>query len=398
MASRDSAIAVAAGFLGWTLDAFDYFLVVLCLRDIGKTFAVDDRQMALAMSLTLFMRPVGAFIFGLLSDRYGRKRPLMINVVFYSAMSVLSGMAPSFGLFLICRLLFGIGMGGEWGAGASLAMEKVPPRLRGVMSGLLQEGYMVGNLLASAAYFFLFPRFGWRPLFFLGGLPALLALFIRSHLSESEVWEQSRSSDWRSLGSAILSNWKIFLTILTIMFMMNLTSHGTQDLYPTLLKVHLHYSPRQAAAMNAVASIGAIVGGVIIGMLSDRIGRRAAIAGSFVLAACVIPLWAYGPTTLLLACGAFLIQFFVQGAWGVIPAHITELSPDKLRGFLPGFGYQCAVAIAGSISLLQSVLKKHMSFVDAMSSTALITFVVAAIIIPMFREKRGIVFGAATQC
>ena len=392
--SNDSAIAVTAGFLGWTLDAFDFFLVVLCLKDIGKTFGVSDTRMALCTSLTLFMRPVGAFLFGLLSDRYGRRRPLMINLVFYSTMSVLSGLAPTFAIFLVCRILFGIGMGGEWGVGASLAMEKVPPRFRGVMSGLLQEGYAAGNLLASGAYFFLFPHIGWRPLFFLGGLPALLALVIRSQVRESEVWEQTRSKNWSELGNAIVSHWRTFLMILVIMFMMNLTSHGTQDLYPTLLKERWHFSPRQAAVLNAIAAFGAIVGGVVVGMISDRIGRRAAISGSFVLAACVVPLWAYAPTTILLGCGAFLIQFFVQGAWGVIPAHITELSPDSVRGFLPGFGYQCAVALAGSIGALQSVLKEHMAFVNAMAITALCAFIVAAIVIPLFPERRGVVFGS----
>ena len=256
MRNNDGAMAVAAGFLGWTLDAFDFFLVILCLKDIGKSFQATDTQMALCTSLTLFMRPLGALIFGLLADRYGRRRPLMINLVFYSTLSILSGFAPNFSTFLVCRIFFGIGMGGEWGVGASLAMEKVSPKWRGLLSGLLQEGYAMGNLLASAAYFAIFPHFGWRPLFLIGGLPALLALFIRSHVRESEIWEQSRASSWHSLGAAIVSHWRVFVAILLLMFMMNLSSHGTQDMFPSMLKEQWHFSARQVAAINAIASVG----------------------------------------------------------------------------------------------------------------------------------------------
>jgi SHS family lactate transporter-like MFS transporter len=386
--------AVFAGFLGWTLDAFDFFLVGFCLTDIAKTFKVTDTRIALCTTLTLAMRPLGALIFGMLADRYGRRRPLIINLVFYSSLSIMSGFAPNFATFLICRMLFGIGMGGEWGVGATLAMEKVSPKFRGLLSGLLQEGYAMGSLLAAAAYFFVFPHWGWRPLFLIGGAPALLALFVRSNVTESEVWEKTRSENWGSLWKAILSHWRVFLTILLVMFMMNLASHGTQDMFPTLLKKQFHFSAQKTAVINAISSIGAILGGLVVGMLSDRIGRRRAIVGSFILAIFVIPLWAYAPTTALLALGGFLIQFFVQGAWGVIPAHITELSPDSVRGFLPGFAYQCAVAIAGTIGYLQSALKAQMSLVNAMALTAVIVFVAAAIVIGTSRERKGVVFGS----
>jgi SHS family lactate transporter-like MFS transporter len=313
--------------------------------------------------------------------------------VFYSSLSILSGFAPNFLTFLICRMLFGIGMGGEWGVGATLAMEKVSPKYRGLLSGLLQEGYATGYLLAAGAYFFVFPHWGWRPLFLIGGAPAVLAFFVRSNVTESEVWEKSKSENWGALGKAILSHWRVFLTILLLMFMMNLASHGTQDMFPTLLKNQFHFSPKKTAVITAISSVGAIFGGVAVGMISDRIGRRKAMVGSFILAIFVIPLWAYAPTTILLALGAFLIQFFVQGAWGVIPAHITELSPDSVRGFLPGFAYQCAVAVAGSIGYLQSALKAHLSLVNAMATTALIVFAAAAVVIGTSRERRGVVFG-----
>src|SRR5213080_4571023 len=214
--------ALLAGFLGWTLDAFDFFLVVVTLTAIAKEFHRTDKEIALSIALTLGFRPVGAFIFGLMADRYGRRLPLMLDLIFYSIVEVLSGLAPGYTSFMVMRALFGIGMGGEWGVGASLAMEKAPPRLRWLLSGFLQQGYATGYLLAALCYFFLFERVGWRPLFFIGGLPALLALFVRMRVKESEVWERTRHATWRDLGRAIASNWKIFLYIVVLMTAMNL--------------------------------------------------------------------------------------------------------------------------------------------------------------------------------
>jgi SHS family lactate transporter-like MFS transporter len=284
-------------------------------------------------------------------------------------------------------------MGGEWGVGATLAMEKVPPRLRGVLSGLLQEGYATGYLLASVAYFFIFPHFGWRPLFWLGGLPALLALYIRLHVKESEVWRKAKHQSWSHLGRGIAGHWRLFLGLTLLMWMMNLSSHGTQDMFPTLLSDEWHFGPRGKAAVIAVSMIGAIAGGVAVGLLSDRIGRRRAMVLSFCCAILIIPLWAYAPNIALLVIGAVLMQFMVQGAWGVIPAHITELSPDSVRGFLPGFAYQCGVLLAGSIAWVQSLLKAHTTYANAMALTALIVFSSAALVIGFGRERRGIAFG-----
>src|SRR5437764_1145975 len=240
-AGDDHRAALVAGFLGWTLDAFDFFLVVFTLTAIAKEFGKTDAELALTLTVTLAFRPVGAFIFGLLADRYGRRLPLMIDLVFYSIVEVLSGLAPNYTTFLILRALFGIGMGGEWGVGASLAMEKVPSRLRGILSGLLQQGYALGNLLAALCFFFFFERWGWRPLFFLGGLPALLALFVRIKVKESEVWEKRKPENWTGLRKAILSQWKLFAYLTLLMTMMNFASHGTQDMYPTFLQREWNY-------------------------------------------------------------------------------------------------------------------------------------------------------------
>src|SRR5436305_3461037 len=302
--ASDQRATVVAGFLGWTLDAFDFFLVVFSLTAIAKEFHKSDAAIAFSITLTLAFRPVGAFIFGLLADRYGRRLPLMIDLVFYSVIEVLSGFAPSYTSFLVLRALFGIGMGGEWGVGASLAMEKVPPRLRGLLSGLLQQGYAVGYLLAAICYFFLFERCGWRPMFFLGGLPALLALFVRYHVKESEVWEKSKKESWSQLGRSIAGHWKLFLYLTVLMMMMNFSSHGTQDMYPTFLQRQWGFDPRKRPLITAISMLGAIVGGTLMGFVSDRIGRRRALILSLMLAMLSIPLWAWAPSLPLLIAGA----------------------------------------------------------------------------------------------
>src|SRR5437870_3111448 len=391
--SEGHGAALLAGFLGWTLDAFDFFLVVMSLTAIAADFHKTDTDIAFAITLTLAFRPVGAFIFGLLADRYGRRLPLIIDLIFFSVVEVLSGLAPNYITFLLLRALFGIGMGGEWGVGASLAMEKVPPRLRGVLSGLLQEGYAAGYLLAAVCYFFVFERWGWRPMFFIGGLPALLALFVRVHVKESEVWKKTRHESWGKLGRGIISHWKLFVYITLLMMMMNFVSHGTQDLYPTFLEKYWGFGPRQRISINAFSAIGAIAGGVVFGLISDRIGRRRSMISALVLAIAVIPLWAFAPSLAFLVSGAFLMQFMVQGAWGIIPAHLSELSPDSVRGFLPGFAYQCGVLLAGSVAYIEALLKNRMSFATAMALTAAVVFSGAIVMTALGREKRGIHFG-----
>src|SRR5499427_6614304 len=390
--SEGHGAALLAGFLGWTLDAFDFFLVVVTLTAIAKEFHRTDKEIALSLTLTLAFRPIGAFLFGLMADRYGRRLPLMLDLIFYSVVEVLSGLAPNFATFMVLRALFGIGMGGEWGVGASLAMEKVPARLRGVLSGLLQEGYACGYLLAAVCYFFVFPKWGWRPLFFIGGLPALLALFVRFKVKESEVWKKTKHESWSQLGRSIASHWKLFIYLTILLMMMNFVSHGTQDMYPTFLERHWGFTPRARILITALSMVGAIIGGVVFGYISDRWGRRRSMIVALLCAIAVVPLWAYAPSIALLALGAFLLQFMVQGAWGIIPAHLSELSPDSVRGFLPGFAYQCGVLLAGSVAYIEALFAERVSYATAMSLTAVTVFAGAVLVIAVGREKRGIQF------
>ncbi len=391
--ASDQRAAVTAGFLGWTLDAFDFFLVVMTLTAIGKEFGKPDAAIALSLTLTLLFRPVGAFIFGLLADRYGRKLPLMIDLVFYSLVEVLTGLAPNYTTFLVLRALFGIGMGAEWGVGASLVMEKVPARYRGVVSGLLQQGYALGYLLAAVCYLLVFPQWGWRPLFFIGGLPALLALFVRARVKESEVWRETRHENWSGLGRAIVSNWKLFLYLVILMAMMNMVSHGTQDMYPTFLERDWGFGPTTRAALTAFSQVGALTGGVLCGLYSDRWGRRRTIGLALAGAVVTVPIWAFAPALPLLVVGAFIMQFFVQGAWGVIPAHLNELSPDAVRGFLPGFAYQCGVAIASKLPHVQALFAAHTSYAQAMALSAATVFILGAVVAGVGPERRGVAFG-----
>jgi SHS family lactate transporter-like MFS transporter len=391
--NREAVLAVTAGFLGWALDAFDFFLVVIALPRIAAEFHVKTPAIAFSLTLTLMFRPVGAFLFGLLADRYGRRLPMMIDLVFFSVVEVATGFAPNLTTFLILRALFGIGMGGEWGVGTSLVMEKVPARWRGVLSGLLQEGYAAGYLLAAVAAFFMLDRWGWRPMFFLGGAPALLALFIRVAVKESDVWRKTKAESWSHLGRGIVSHWKLWIYLTLLMAMMNFSSHGTQDIYPTFMKQFRGLSAKVYSQVVIVMMSGAIVGGIAFGLASDRFGRKRMMILALLGALAVAPLWAFSSSLGLIVAGAFLMQFMVQGAWGIIPAHISELSPDQVRGFLPGFSYQCGNLIAASIAWAQAGLAERFAYPRVMAASAAAIFVLAIAATALGRERRGIVFG-----
>jgi SHS family lactate transporter-like MFS transporter len=384
------------GLIGWTLDGFDFFLVVFSLTAIGHTFAKDDKTVVLAMTATLALRPVGAFVFGLISDRYGRRMPFALNLLLFAIVEVFTGLAHNFVQFLIVRAIFGIVMGGQWGIGVTLAMEKVPERLRGLLSGLLQEGYAIGYLLAAAAYFFFFERLSWRPLFFLGTIPALAAAaFVAMNVRESAVWTRTRQTSWGGLGRMLARHWKLLVYFTIFMTTLHMSSHGTQDLYPTFLQREWGILPKARALLSAISMVGGIAGALSIGFLSDRLGRRRAMTLAIGGAFCVIPLWAFAHTIALLVIGAVLMQFFVQGAWGVVPAHLTEMSPDSIRGSLPGMAYQFGVLLASVIPYLEAAFTHNGRYSVAMAATAGIAFLLAAAMIMAGRENRGASFGAA---
>jgi SHS family lactate transporter-like MFS transporter len=389
--------AVLAGFLGWTLDAFDFFILTLVVDDIAQAFGRTRPQIAFAITATLAMRPVGAIVFGMMADRFGRRIPLMLNVIFYAIISVLCGLAPSYGVFVLLRMLFGIGMGGEWGVGASLALESAAPGLRGLLSGLLQEGYAIGNLLAALAFRTVYPSFnawypgnGWRLMFFLGGLPALLSLFIRAKVRESEVWREHRT-DWATYRRSMVQHLPRFAYLVVLMTMMNFMSHGTQDMYPTLLRT-AGYGVARIADITMLANVGAVLGGLAFGYYSDRSGRRRAIIAASIAGLAVVPFWISGWSLLFTLAGVFLMQFFVQGAWGVIPAHINELSPGSLRGFFPGFAYQLGVLCASSIPYVESALGERFTYAQSMGGLVTIVFIGAIIVTFLGPEARGVSF------
>ena len=393
--------AVLAGFLGWMLDAFDFFIVTLVISDLAKAFfntsagpgaAAEARKaIVFASSMTLMMRPIGAIVFGIMADRFGRKLPLMLNVIMYSGVSVACAFAPNYTVFLVLRMIFGIAMGGEWGLGASLALESVSPKFRGLFSGILQEGYAAGALLASLAYRFVYPHYGWRPLFMIGGLPALLAIFIRSKVKESPAWQEHKT-DWASYGKALASNWKRFAFLVLMMTVMNFISHGTQDMYPTFLEQHRGFTPLARANTTMIAYLGAIIGGLCFGYYSDHTSRKRAMVTGLICCLLFTPLWIAAPNALWLTVGAFMMQFFVQGAWGVVPAHINELSPNAIRGFFPGFAYQLGVAGASLFPYLQAVVGERFSYAWSMGILAAIVFAAGAVIISLGPEAKGVSF------
>ena len=385
-----------ASFLGWAFDAFDFFVLVFVLTKAAKDFEVSLEKMTLAITATLAFRPIGALLFGSLADRYGRRVPMMWNLVFFSVMEVLSGVAPTFSSFMICRCLFGVGMGGEWGLGAALAMEKVSPRWRGVVSGFLQQGYPFGYLLAACCFRLIPAEWSWRSLFFLGALPTVFAVCLLYRVKESAVWQKSRQQNWAGLCRAILKNWRMFLYLTLLMTLMNFASHGTQDLYPTFLEKERHLTKTQIADIAIIYNMGAILGGLAFGFLSDRLGRRRGMVLAFIFAAAMIPLWVSGGSTALLALGGFCMQFMVQGAWGIIPAHITELSPDSVRGFLPGFAYQCGVLLAANSAHFQSQLAKQGGYSATMGMMALAIFCVGILVIMFGPERRAAQFGTSS--
>jgi MFS transporter, SHS family, lactate transporter len=347
--------AIWASYLGWTLDAFDYFLMVFMFSAIAKDFGTDVKAVSEAVFLTLAARPIGAFVFGWLAERFGRRPVLMADIILFSILEFASGFAPTLGTLLVLRFLFGIAMGGEWGLGASLVMESIPPKLRGPVSGLLQSGYPSGYFVASLVYYLLFDSIGWRGMFMVGVAPALLVLLIRIHVKESPAFEARRGTGrWWEPFVQLMRHWKIALYLVVLMTAFNFFSHGTQDLYPTFLQKQHHFDTHTTGILAAIMNLGAIVGGISFGIWSEKIGRKRAIIIASLLAVPIIPLWAFSTTPVLLGLGAFLVQVSVQGAWGIIPVHLNELSPPLARSLFPGFAYQLGNLIASKNAPIQA--------------------------------------------
>ncbi len=396
--TREQRSVVIASFLGWTLDAFDFFLLVFVLKDIAQEFNTAISEVTFAILLTLVMRPVGAFLFGRAADRWGRRPTLMVDVLLYSFIEFASGFSPSLTVLLVLRALYGVAMGGEWGVGASLTMESIPPQARGFVSGLLQSGYPTGYFLASIVYGLLFPIIGWRGMFIVGVLPALLVLYIRRRVPESPSWDRAAAAR-SSTVTMLRSHWRLGIYAVVLMAAFNVFSHGTQDLYPTFLQVQHGLSPHAVGTIAAIYNVGAILGGILCGALSERIGRRRMIVIAALLSLPVLPLWAFSASPVLLAMGAFLMQVMVQGAWGVIPVHLNELSPDEARGTFPGLVYQLGNLLAAANATIQAGIAVYFggNYGVALALVAGSVAIIIAVVTSLGVEAKGVAFGTVRR-
>ncbi|TAL95370.1 MAG: MFS transporter [Paraburkholderia sp.] len=390
--TREQRNVTIAAYLGWTLDAFDFFLMVFILKDIAAEFHTEISSVTYAIFLTLMARPVGALIFGRLADRFGRRPTLMINIACYSLLELLSGFSPNLATLLILRTLFGVAMGGEWGVGSALTMETIPPRSRGFVSGLLQAGYPSGYLLASLVFGQLYQYIGWRGMFFIGVLPALLVLYVRAHVPESPAWQTMQQRPRPSLIATLRQNVKLSIYAIVLMTAFNFFSHGSQDLYPTFLRVQHKFGPEIVQNISIVLNVGAIVGGLFFGALSEKIGRKRAIFIAALIALPALWPWAFSTGPLMLAAGAFLMQISVQGAWGVIPVHLNEISPDDIRATFPGLVYQLGNLLAAINGPMQAKFAEAHgnNYALPMALVAGTVAVLIAVLILFSRERRGI--------
>jgi len=396
--TKEQKNAVIASYLGWTLDAFDFFLLIFLVTDVAKEFDISVKAVTIAITLTLAFRPLGAFLFGRLADRYGRKPVMMIDVLLYAGLGALTAASPNLTVFLIIRALFGIAMGGEWGVGASLTMETIPARSRGLVSGLLQAGYPSGLLLASAVYGILYPLIGWRWMFVVGFAPALLVFYIRRSVHESPGFAPHHAHHEGRTLVVLRRHWRLAIYAMIFMMAMNFFSHGTQDLYPTMLKVDHALEPHIVSLINIVAAIGAIVGGLTFGALSQRIGRRRALILGALLALPVIPLWAFSQSVWLLGAAAFAMQFMVQGCWGIIPAHLNELSPREARGTFPGVVYQLGNFLASYNATLQADMTlRYGSYGAALALVAGVAAIAIAALALTGQEAKDVDMAASTK-
>ena len=388
--SRSQKNAIWASYLGWTLDAFDFFLLVFMLKAISQSFGASIKDVSEALFLTLAARPAGALVFGLLGDRLGRRPILMLVIVCFSIFSFLSGLTRSLAELLVIRTLFGFAMGGEWGLGASLVMESIPARLRGPVSGLLQAGYSTGFLLASLVYYLFFDAIGWRAMFFIGIVPALFVLFIRTQVEESPSFIARRDHPRPSISAMLAEHWKLALFLVALMTGMNFLSHGTGDLYPTFLQQQRKFDTHTVGMLAIILNVGSIIGSLTFGQLSETLGRRRTLALACVLVLPIVPLWAYGHTLVLLGLGAFLMGLAVQGAWANVPAYLNELSPPAVRAMFPGLVYQLGNLIASRVSPIQAgIAASHAGdYAFALAIVTLVTAIALAVWVSFGPERR----------
>jgi SHS family lactate transporter-like MFS transporter len=393
--TRGWPFAVTSGILGWVLDAFDFFVVIFLFDTLAANFHVGKAAIVYTLALTLAMRPVGALIFGSLADRFGRKPPLIGCVLFFSTITVLSGFSPSYTFFLVMRGLYGVGMGGYWGVGASYAMESAPRRWRGVLSGLMQSGYPFGYLLAAVAMQTIAPVFGWRSMFVVGSAVALLIVVLTLLAPESGSWKTHHPPSLGRIFRTLFDHLGIFAYLLLVMAVMTCLSHGTQDLYPDFLKSIPGLADRTIFGMKALFGMpvlyntGAIVSALFFGHLSEKIGRRRSIMLALVVSLLSIPAWAFGSSLLTLALGSYFMQTGVQGAFGVIPAHLNELSPDAIRSLFPGFVYQLGVLISSPAVSIEYLLRNHLGYPLALTLFESCVIVVLLLVFALGPERLG---------
>ncbi len=397
-----------ACFLAWTLDASDFFILTFCLKTIAADFHVTPTTVTKSLFWTLAMRPVGALLFGMLAEKIGRKPTLILNVLCFTLFGIASAFAPSFGAFLVLRAMFGVAMGGEWGVGAALAFETLPASGRGFFSGLLQEGYVTGHLVAAALFGLLFSHLhgtgfatNWRVMFLVSALPSLLVVGLLLTVKESPIWLAAKQGKVAAAGvsapasgglASLVHHVPLLLMMILLMTTFASFSHGTQDLYPTFLQRDHGLSPGTTSWVAIAGDVGAFLGGISFGALSERWGRRRAIMTAALLAIPMIPLWSWSHTAAMLACGGLLMQFMVQGAWGVVPAYLNEMSPGPVRAIVPGLTYQLGNLIASWNSHLQeSAAKTYYSerLGPVLGWTVLIVAVCMAVIASLARERRG---------
>ncbi|KAJ2645012.1 Carboxylic acid transporter [Coemansia sp. RSA 1694] len=389
------AYTFSVAFLGWMVDAIDFFCVSMSTTELGDAFGVEPSRVTSAITVTLMLRPVGALVFGVIADRYGRRVPLMVNLFLFTIIELASGFSHNLSTFIGLRAVYGILMGGEWGLGSSLAMEALPVASRGIFSGILQEGYAVGNLVAAMLYYAIVPSLGWRALYWLSIIPAVITIAMTYFLDETDAWKQARQAQrasskpyYQIVLDMLRQYWLRCIYAVLLMAAMNFLSHGSQDLYPTFLKKQHGFSPKQATVGTVVGNLGAIVGGMSFGYISEYLGRRRTIAICAICGACFIPLWIlpskYGP----LLAGAFFMQMFVQGAWGVIPAYLSEISPEGFRATFPGLSYQLGNLISASASQIEATMGERNPLPEQRDGAK----------VPNYGRVQGILIGAIYSC